>query len=541
MTLRYTLFLALSALVLATLSCARIISPTGGPEDDIPPNLISSTPNAGETNYSGSTIVLAFDERIQTRSIETDLIITPKPNGSFKTRVNKNEVILTFFEPFQENTTYSLSFANTIQDVTNGNAATGLSLSFSTGPYIDSLTIAGRVLNLYTQEPVENTLVSLYTAKDSLDILKGAADYYSKTDSAGRYTFSNLPSGDFRVYAVRDKNNNSKADSDAEKYGFYPDTLNLIASMSNIDMTLQNLNTTPLRTLSGRTFGSYYELTFNKAITEFELLSGDKLVYHPIEDTKIRFYRNGRNYNDTTQLIYQVTDSLNVILTDTSDFYFAESKLKPTVFSTSISPLSDAILGKDTIRFTFNKPILSLNMDSIFYRLDSTNIVSLDQSNFIWNKYKTQLSVPIKLETLLNGTYEGLTLDLKAATFISVDQDSSKSQQKTLSILKPENSAVIGGSIITNQDNIIVQLLDNRSLKVIRQTTSKKFLFEYLPAGQYQVRVIKDLNSNGKWDIGNIFNNMIPEPAKFYYDSFYNTKTIEVRKNWEQTDVNINF
>lgn len=541
MTFRYTLFLAISILVLVTISCARIISPTGGLEDEVPPNLIRSTPNAGETNYSGSTIVLAFDERVQTKSIETDLIITPKPNGSFKTRVNKNEVILTFFEPFQENTTYSLSFANTIQDVTNSNAATDLSLSFSTGPYIDSLTITGKVLNLYTQEPVENALVSLFSAKDSLDILKGAANYYSKTDTAGVYTFANLPNGDFRVYAVRDKNNNSKADSEAEKYGFYPDTLNLTTSMSNIDMTLQNLNTTPLRTLSGRTFGSYYELTFNKAITEFELISGGELVYHPIEDTKVRFYRNNRNYNDTTQLIYKVADSLNVFLTDTSEFYFAESKLKPTTFTTSIYPLSDAILNRDTLRFSFNKPILNSNMDSIFYRLDSANTVPLDQSTFIWNKYRTELSVPIELETLLEEGYQGLTLELKAATFISVDQDSSKSQQKTLSILKPENSAVIGGSVLTDQDNVIIQLLDNRSLKVIRQTTSKKFSFEYIPAGQYQVRVIKDLNANGKWDTGNILTNILPEPAKFYYDSFYNTKTIEVRKNWEQTDVNINF
>lgn len=528
-------------IMLVAISCARIISPTGGPEDETPPSLIGSTPGSGETNFKGSTVVLYFDERVQTKSIETDLIITPKPNGSFKTRVNKNEVVLTFFEAFNDNTTYSLSFASTIQDLTNNNPATNLNLSFSTGPYIDSLSIAGTIINLYTQEPVENALVSLYNSADSLDILKGPASYYSKTDSAGAYNFSNLPSGEFRVYATRDKNNNSKADSEEEKYGFYPDTLQLNQTLTGIDISIQNLNTAPLRTLTARTFGSYYELTFNKAITEFELLSAGDYIYQPIEDEKVRFYRNNRNFNDTTQILYSVTDSLNVVLTDTSDFYFSESKIKPAPLSTSIKPSLDAILSQDTIKFSFNKPILNVNMDSIFYRQDSANIQTLDQSSFIWNQYRTELSIPVDMQALLDNQYEGVTLDLKSAAFISVDQDSSKSQQKSLSILKPEDTAVIGGSVLTNRANIIIQLLDNRSLRVITETTSKNFLFEYLPAGQYQVRVIADINANGKWDIGNIFSNTIPEPVKFYYDSFYNTKTIEVRKNWEQTDVNINF
>lgn len=541
MTFRYRLLAAASIVALATISCARIIAPTGGPEDEVPPTLIRSSPVDGETNYKGSTILLTFDERIQTRSIETDLIITPKPTGSFKTRVNKNELTLTFFEPLKENTTYSLGFASTIQDLTNNNPATNLNLSFSTGPYIDSLSISGTIINLYTQEPVENALVSLYHATDSLDILKGSASYYSKTDSTGLYSFTNLPNGSFKIYAARDKNNNSKADSEDEKYGFYPDTLKLSQSLTGIDMTIQNLNTTPLRTLSGRSFGSYYELTFNKAITEFHLVTTGDFIYQPIDDKKIRFYRNNRNYNDTTQLIYRVTDSLNITVADTSDFYFSESKIKPTSFKTTINPTQDAILSNDTLLFNFNKPILRVNMDSIRYRKDSTNTVFLNPLSFNWDQYRTALSIPINLEELLDNKYESITLDLKSTAFISVDQDSSKAQQKTLTLLKTENTAVIGGSVLTSKENIIVQLLDNRSLKVLRETTSKNFLFEYVPAGRYQVRVIGDLNGSGTWNIGNIFNNQLPEPAKFYYDSFYNTKTIEVRKNWEQTDVNITF
>lgn len=533
--------LSLVIIVMTTFSCANISTPTGGPEDETPPTLIRSIPEDGQTNYQGNTILLSFDERVQTKSIETDLIITPKPEGSFRTRTNKNNVLLTFFEPFKDNTTYSFSFASTIQDITNNNPGENINLSFSTGDYIDSISVSGNIINLYNQEPIENTLVSLYTQSDSLDILKGSASYYSKTDSAGNYTFRNLPAGNFRIYAVKDKNNNNKADSESESYGFYPDTLRLQESISDINFTIQNLNTSKLRTTSARTFGTYYDITFNKAITNFEILSPGEFIYDKIEDEKFRFYRNNRLYSDTTQLIFTVTDSLNLSLTDTAGFYFNESKLKPTKFETEILPRRDALAPNDTITLTFTKPIISVNTDSLFYQLDSLTQIPVLGSELKWNKYKTALSIPITIKDMLNKSRPSIVLTLKEAAFISIDRDSSEAIQRNLTLLKTEDSAVIGGTIQTDAEDVIVQLLDATSLKIIRESNSKDYLFEFLQAGRYMVRVIQDLNGNGLWDTGNIFTKESPEPALFYFDQFYNTKTIEVRKNWEQTDVNISF
>jgi len=531
--LRHSVLILL--LTIAAVSCARIIAPSGGPEDEQGPQLISSSPLTGETNFIQNTLTFTFNERVQARSLETDLIITPKPKGSFRTRINKNVITLTFFEPLEENTTYSLNFANSVQDVTNNNPVENLGISFSTGPYIDSLTVSGQILNLYTQDPVENALVSLYRLQDSLDIIKGPASYYSKTDSTGNYLFQNLPSDQFRIYSAIDKNNNSQADSDKEKYGFYPDTLVLNSSLSNIDMTLQNLDTEELRTVSARSFGSYYDISFNKAVNTFKVISLGDFVYHPFSTDKIRFYRTNTTYNDTTQLVYSVVDSLNTTLLDTANFYFSESKLAPASFSFRFEPDVTGILSFDTLQLTFSKPILTFNTDSLSFKKDSLNTVPFDASTYIWNEYNTKLSIPVSSAELFDQQYPSVVMDIKPAAFISADRDTSKGLQKTISLLKTEDTAVIIGSINTALTNVIVQLLDNRSLKVIRETTSKSFQFEFLPAGQYQVRVIFDRNANGKWDIGNILTNEMPEPAKFYFDDFYNTKTIEVRKNWEQT------
>jgi len=529
------------SLIIAT-SCARVGAPTGGPIDETPPTLVNSTPINGTTNFTGQTIQLTFDERIITRSIETDLIITPKPSGAYRARVNKNILSLSFTEPFEENTTYSLSFGNTIQDITNNNPAEGVSLSFSTGDYIDSLTIQGQVLSLYSQEPIENLLVSLYTENDSLDILTGPASYYSRTDSLGNYNFRNLPNGNFRVYAVRDKNNNSQADSENELFGFYSDTLNVTTSLSGIDFTIQSLNTDKLRTISARPFGVYFDISFNKSIEDFQILEGADFIYSQPENSKIRFYRMDRSYSDTTQVIFSASDSLNQVHIDTTQITFNESRLEPANFSLEVIPNGNELPPKDTISLLFSKPVIDFNADSLYYQLDSTTQLPLDITTIVWNKLNTKASFPINVVDLLNQkSSSSVRLSLKHAAFISADNDSSIEQNKNISLLTIENSATIGGTVVSEAPNIIVQLLDGRTLKVLKSSPNKEFLFNYLPAGRYFIRVIKDLNGNGKWDIGNVLTWESPEPAKFYFDDFYKTKLIEVRKNWEQTDLNIFF
>ena len=87
----------------------------------------------------------------------------------------------------------------------------------------------------------------------------------------------------------------------------------------------------------------------------------------------------------------------------------------------------------------------------------------------------------------------------------------------------------------------MVQLLSASNKEVVRESYSKDVSFQYLPAGRYMVRVIDDRNGNRKLDIGNMLTHQLPEDIHYYFDSYYQTKVIEVRKNWENTDTNISF
>lgn len=529
------------ALISFIVGCANISTPQGGPEDETPPVLLSSVPEQGQTNYQGQSIFLTFDEWVNTKNIETDIIITPRVTGSFKTRVKKNTVELSFFEPFRENTTYSVGFGSTIQDITNNNPAQNLNLSFSTGAYIDSLTISGNVKTLLDQEPAEDALVALYFANDSTDILNGVASYFSITDTLGNYKFVNLPAGDYRLYATNDKNNNNKADSKDEKYGFYPDTLQLNSNLEGINLTIQNLNTTELRKLSSRHFGAYYDITFNKQLTEFQLVNNENLSFQPVGDDKIRFYRNGRNYGDTLNLIYQATDSLEYVLQDTVKLYFTDSKVEKADFTISTVPNRSQALPGDTLVFEFSKPLTDYNLDSINITIDSTQTIDLNSDAFKFNQYRTELNTGIALTELITRQNPQLNIYTGRGAFISADGDSSKVIEKAYNFTESSETASITGKVTTDAPNIIVQLLSASNKEVVRESYSKDFSFQYLPAGRYMVRVIDDRNGNRKLDIGNMLTHQLPEDIHYYFDSYYQTKVIEVRKNWENTDTNISF
>ena len=538
MIIKYLTYFIL-LLFIAT-SCARISSPTGGPEDEEPPALISSVPENGQTNYKGETVLLVFDEIVSTNQIESDLIITPRPGGTFRTRNNRNSVQLTFTEPFADSTTYTFSFAQTIQDVTARNPAENLTLSFSTGDYLDSLSISGQILNLYDQLPAEAITLSLFNANDSVNILNGNAQYYTRTDSSGRYEFKNLPPNQYRVYAFDDKNDNNKADSEGESYGFYPDTIDLQTNASNIDFTIQKLSTKDLRLSSSGQFGKYYELKFNKDITAFEILDNSEYIFHQTNDETIRFYRTTELYNDTTNLIYQAQDSVGNRIQDTTKYYFSESDIETEPFTLGLNPKRQLLKPTQTLRLEFNKPLLSISYDSISYELDSLNRFVFPQDLVKINNNRTVLEWPLTIKDYAPRPDQSLKLIFKAGSFFSIDGDTSQLLQKIYKGAIANETALISGTVNTSEDKLIVQLLNSRNLEVLEEVYTKQFEFAYLDAGAYMIRVIKDTNGNGQWDIGNIISNEPPEPAYFYFDEGFNSQIIEVRKNWAVEGLTIN-
>lgn len=154
--------------------CAKQTAPTGGSKDEKPPNLIKSSPRHQEINVTRSTIELTFDERIQLNNPREQIIITPTVGKKFETTFNKNKVELDLKTALQENTTYNINFREAIQDLNEKNPA-NIKLAFSTGSYIDSLSINGKIADAITEKEAVNYIVALAPASDTFNIFKHSA------------------------------------------------------------------------------------------------------------------------------------------------------------------------------------------------------------------------------------------------------------------------------------------------------------------------------------------------------------------------------
>ena len=101
--------------------CANPGTPTGGPKDETPPKIKKSTPAEGALNFKEKEISIFFDEIIQLKDVNQKLVVSPPMNKQPSVTAHGNELIVTFEEDLQENTTYTLDFADAVCDNNEGN------------------------------------------------------------------------------------------------------------------------------------------------------------------------------------------------------------------------------------------------------------------------------------------------------------------------------------------------------------------------------------------------------------------------------------
>ena len=536
---------------LCVTSCANISTPTGGPQDTVPPALVKVNPTGGAVHFNERIVRLEFNEPVQIKDFKNQLIITPSIMGEYKTKVNKNSVELLFEQPFDTNTTYTLSFREGIADLNEGNPAEGLQLAFSTGAYLDSLSVTGTVQELLTGKPVGDALVSLYRAQDTLNIFNSRPYYLTKTDEAGNYQFRNLKVGNYLLYATRDANSNLKTETRNEPFGFIKDTIALTSNIDSLNIKILGINTNQPSINSSRPSGLYYEIKLNKAIDDY--------VLEPLEETEEQLYSNLveenktiRVYNtlpiqDSLATYLSFSDSLGQQAQDTIYIQFEESKRSKEAFEYTVVPKSGASVEKDfTATVTFTKPVKEVNTDSLFIQYDSLTLIPLiPEQDFTWNTRRNQLEINKFLkpeeakptspgDSLTEQPDNQFSLYLGKAAFISAEQDSSTASKVSYRWADSKNFGLLQGRFISEADSFTLQLLNASTFKVVKEVENQhNFTFTYVPPGEYRIRVLIDENGNGKWDPGNIYKRIEPEPVILL------DETISLKANWELKEIEI--
>src|SRR5687767_3180884 len=156
-------FLSLLMILLISVTsgpgCANVIPPQGGPRDSIPPLLIRANPGDSSRNFTGNRISFSFDEFVDVMNVQENLIVSPIPKINPSVEYRLNTVTVRFREPLEPNTTYSLNFGNAIRDINENNILKQFTYIFSTGQYIDSLQLKGKVFLAESGKPADSTLI----------------------------------------------------------------------------------------------------------------------------------------------------------------------------------------------------------------------------------------------------------------------------------------------------------------------------------------------------------------------------------------------
>ena len=509
-------------------SCAKRGSITGGLKDTLAPILKSSFPDNYSTNFKGDKIKLYFDENIKLKNLNKQLIISPPMKNEpliIPTTATKN-LTITIKDTLLPNTTYSFNFGQSIADNNEGNPLNQFKYVFSTGDYIDSLALGGRIKDAYSKEAEAFVSVMLYEANDKFNdstIYKESPRYITNTlDSLKTFRLENLKAGKYYLIALKDRNGNNKYNSKTEQIAF-----------NKTIVTIPN--------------DTVFELELFKEILPFKAFkpsqaSGNRLLMgyegrtNKGERPKITL-KNNSEIIPTVITKLDKKDSLQVwfkpLKADSLSINIEKGDYKK-VYTFKIKKQKNDTLSIKTIqsgsmdlrdRFTLESSIPLINVDKTKINLTNKDSVAVDFTT-TYEDYTQQLFVDFKVE---EAQKYNLKLMPGAVT------DFFEKTNDTLSfITNTKNSSDYGNLTVSlknvNRFPVIIELTNEKGdfVAASEYTESKTEIeFNQLNPSVYTLRAIYDDNKNKEWDTGSYFEKHQAEEVIYF------SKGVDVRTNWD--------
>lgn len=522
-------FLFLIFLVLCSVRCAKRGTPSGGAIDTIPPRFVRANPENFSTNFNAEEIRMYFNEYIRLEKPQEQIIISPPmsprpiitPQGAPQRYIKVNIV-----DTLQENTTYVINFGRSIVDNNEKNPLPFFKYVFSTGDYIDSLTVSGTIEDAVLKEPEPFISVMLYEIDENFNdsiAYNQPPRYITNTlDSLTSFELTNLKEGTYHMVAIKDVNNNYLYNPGREKIGFVEGSVIIPTNETyNITMFREIL---PFKPERPRQLGRQKLLIGYRGRIDPDSIQINPLTSVP-EDFEYRLIKVPEK--DSMHLYFKP-----LVQSDTLRF----EMVTPNRRDTLLTRLTD--MPKDTLQISTepsgnidfrrnfiiraNTPIVEKNDDLIrIINRDSTNI------NFTSELRKFENTVNLSFEKNENQTYRISLLPGAITDFYNSTNDTLVKSVNTRSYADL-------GNVTLNLQNvrsfpIIVQLTDEKGVvKDERYSTSQTNIrFDFIAPGKYLARVIYDRNENGRWDTGDYLRRIKPEEIIYFPES------LDIRPNWD--------
>lgn len=518
--------LVLIVITIVLASCANRGNPSGGPKDEEAPVIVRSSPENFTTNFKGKEIRIYFNEYVKVKNLQKQLIISPPmdPEPTVTPLGTASKYIkIIINDTLEENTTYAFNFGQSIVDNNEENPYDYYRYVFSTGDYIDSLSVKGQILDAENRTPDSFVSVMLYerdsTYSDSTVYNKKPKYITNTLDSLTTFSIDNIKPGSYKLVALKDENGNFTFQQKTDKIGFYEGFITAPTdSLYTIKLFKEELEFDAKRPkqVAGQKIAFGYEGDYKDM--QIELL-GDKpegyqtritkdeksdtlyYWYKPkIELDSAKFVIINKTYRDTLKHRFRSIDRDSLIIKPVSSVtlnFDQDYSISANIPFEKFNEQKITILDKDSVNVPF---------DSAYDKM--TNVYGFQFKKEESQKYTIQI---------LPGAFED---------FFGNVNDTLNYNTRTKSYADFSNVRV---TLRNESYPLIVQLMTERGEVKYEQFATEKRLFDFrnISPGNYFLRVIFDTNGNQKWDSGNYLKKLQPERISYY------PELIDARANWD--------
>jgi uncharacterized protein (DUF2141 family)/catabolite regulation protein CreA len=496
---------------LALLSCAQVGEISGGEKDEVAPKPIAekTIPTNESLNFKGKSVKITFDEFVQLNNPQQTVIFVPN-HAKPKTTLTKKTLEISWEETLEENTTYVIYLNRTVKDLSENNDSL-MYYVFSTGETLDSLRYSIRAVDAWTNQPIANATVGLFTHKDSLKPY-----YFANTDPTGLATFSFLKTGTYFVRAFLDQNKDLLIQN-SESIGFKTEEIQLVNSIvDSIPIRIfKPKEAKKIRSVRYSAPGSIL-LGANFPIENAAFFIQNKRVekefIRPITSDSVQLFTQEKEVSDF-QIRVNTTDRSDTLsLRVTQKEKTAKIQLKP-LFNTMIAP-SEAI---------------SFQCNDVISAIDSSKIeVKNPRDSTLFIPFKTNFSQNTLFLEIDRDTLKQVDITFKPGAITTAQDEKSDAVKANLKFSLAKDYGAIILDLSNFKAPIIVELLQNSNVArrvILKQPSSH--VFNELSPNEYQFRIISDSNENGIWDTGELYNDVQPEKVYWY------SAPTRVRANWD--------
>lgn len=547
--------------------CANTTTPpSGGAKDTIPPFLTKVSPLPGTVNFprKKAKIRFTFNEYVKIKDAN-GVFLSPPLEKKPKATIKGKSVEVTFESDLDSNTTYTLDLTGAIADNNEGNLFQGFTLVFSTGDKIDSMCVTGLVQDCNTLMPLKGATVLLYKDQADSAVLLHRPDAAARTDDWGFFSLRNIADTVYRVYALKDANNNNIYEPDNESIAFLDtlfrpvtvyndslyefkkfdmkDTALCLARKTDVELSVFREKPSKQMIVKKERVGlrtSY--LTFmapdaNVHSLRFKGLPADKVIsqFNPQKDSLELWVNDQRKMPDTLHLVinYDKTDTTGRLQPTEETVKLPLDKktraelMKGTSYKDRkhedtiavVTTTADATtIEQYGFQLEFKYPLIEEAWDSLTLRMRNPRqqesvgeyIVTRDSTNL--RKYSIMPKEPFQ-----QGYDYFLKIPHRRFRDINGYYNDSTELKVTLPTDDKLSSITLELSGVHNK--YILDLLNEKRDKVIRSLivdSDGPVLFPYVKAGSYCIRMTEDVNRNNIVDTGVLLDHRQPEKVRFF-------------------------